>query len=184
MTQHRGSVDQTQQPPKKDAHTKDRPIKLGLFSRSFLLLAMLMLVSLGAWLQVFFSMEEGPRAHQMALRVTSAVSITKSAIQYAPDENRPELLLDLATKEGLRVQPRAVGDVLEPLPCSEYWQHVASEIRQNLGSNTLVVWSVNELPGIWVSFELGTEKFWIRSEEHTSELQSRGHLVCRLLLEK
>src|SRR5690625_2031920 len=27
--------------------------------------------------------------------------------------------------------------------------------------------------------------FWdLRSEEHTSELQSRGHLVCRLLLEK
>src|SRR5690625_5462307 len=31
--------------------------------------------------------------------------------------------------------------------------------------------------------------FWpsapvMRSEEHTSELQSRGHLVCRLLLEK
>src|SRR5690625_5894889 len=24
----------------------------------------------------------------------------------------------------------------------------------------------------------------MRSEEHTSELQSRGHLVCRLLLEK
>src|SRR5207253_11358569 len=33
------------------------------------------------------------------------------------------------------------------------------------------------------------ENFWgehllARSEEHTSELQSRGHLVCRLLLEK
>src|SRR5690625_4770070 len=26
--------------------------------------------------------------------------------------------------------------------------------------------------------------YFIRSEEHTSELQSRGHLVCRLLLEK
>src|SRR5690625_6650813 len=25
--------------------------------------------------------------------------------------------------------------------------------------------------------------YFIRSEEHTSELQSRGHLVCRLLLE-
>src|SRR5690625_6184386 len=24
----------------------------------------------------------------------------------------------------------------------------------------------------------------VRSEEHTSELQSRGHIVCRLLLEK
>src|SRR5690625_5353762 len=27
-------------------------------------------------------------------------------------------------------------------------------------------------------------KYQKRSEEHTSELQSRGHLVCRLLLEK
>src|SRR5437870_6491034 len=30
----------------------------------------------------------------------------------------------------------------------------------------------------------GLMSFDIRSEEHTSELQSRGHLVCRLLLEK
>src|SRR2546422_3642576 len=28
------------------------------------------------------------------------------------------------------------------------------------------------------------ELIWLRSEEHTSELQSRLHLVCRLLLEK
>src|SRR5438874_9098658 len=27
-------------------------------------------------------------------------------------------------------------------------------------------------------------RFWLRSEEHTSELQSRRDLVCRLLLEK
>src|SRR5437870_11197785 len=31
---------------------------------------------------------------------------------------------------------------------------------------------------------VGTERRRARSEEHTSELQSRGHLVCRLLLEK
>src|SRR5690625_6901422 len=29
-----------------------------------------------------------------------------------------------------------------------------------------------------------TVRALVRSEEHTSELQSRGHLVCRLLLEK
>src|ERR1041385_3943569 len=34
------------------------------------------------------------------------------------------------------------------------------------------------LPGRWRGFRL------CRSEEHTSELQSRLHLVCRLLLEK
>src|SRR5437660_7901431 len=38
-------------------------------------------------------------------------------------------------------------------------------------------------------WEKRTRKKWLRSapnrsEEHTSELQSRGHLVCRLLLEK
>src|SRR2546422_4493968 len=37
---------------------------------------------------------------------------------------------------------------------------------------------------IKVSSILPTHSFVIRSEEHTSELQSRLHLVCRLLLEK
>src|SRR5437870_7597379 len=32
--------------------------------------------------------------------------------------------------------------------------------------------------------EISRATWLIRSEEHTSELQSRGHLVCRLLLEK
>src|SRR5579884_4494252 len=32
--------------------------------------------------------------------------------------------------------------------------------------------------------QIGDDLLEYRSEEHTSELQSRGHLVCRLLLEK
>src|SRR3712207_7373536 len=32
--------------------------------------------------------------------------------------------------------------------------------------------------------KVGLEGFGVRSEEHTSELQSRQYLVCRLLLEK
>src|SRR5690625_6910250 len=37
----------------------------------------------------------------------------------------------------------------------------------------------------WIGKSRGVEiDFTLRSEEHTSELQSRGHLVCRLLLEK
>src|SRR5690625_6067673 len=35
-----------------------------------------------------------------------------------------------------------------------------------------------------ISRETPTAMIPMRSEEHTSELQSRGHLVCRLLLEK
>src|SRR5690625_5920599 len=39
-------------------------------------------------------------------------------------------------------------------------------------------------PPIAAVFILGIFNRRTRSEEHTSELQSRGHLVCRLLLEK
>ena len=42
----------------------------------------------------------------------------------------------------------------------------------------------NKLGDVKVS-EVGlAPKNWCRSEEHTSELQSRQYLVCRLLLEK
>lgn len=134
---------------------------LGLFSRSFLLLGGLMLVSLGAWLQVFFSMEEGPRAIQMAQRVTTAVSITRSALIYAPTSVRPALLLDLATTENLRVQPLAADDVLEPLPNSNYWSHVSQEIKKRLGPSTRVRWSVNNVPGVWVSFDINNDQYWL-----------------------
>src|SRR5690625_5671173 len=50
----------------------------------------------------------------------------------------------------------------------------------------------NALAAVAIGLELGMSFSDIqadshscqRSEEHTSELQSRGHLVCRLLLEK
>src|SRR5947209_16535184 len=38
-------------------------------------------------------------------------------------------------------------------------------------------------PVVWVHAR-GSERLRMRSEEHTSELQSRQYLVCRLLLEK
>src|SRR5690625_7045947 len=43
-----------------------------------------------------------------------------------------------------------------------------------------------ETPSVNVDINVGATRLAenIRSEEHTSELQSRGHLVCRLLLEK
>src|SRR3546814_12783094 len=91
-------------------------MRLGLFSRSFLLLAALMLVSLGAWLQVFFSMELGPRANQMAQRVITAVNITRTALIYSQNGERSKLLLALATNEGIPVYPREVTAFAEALP--------------------------------------------------------------------
>src|SRR2546422_6775406 len=42
-----------------------------------------------------------------------------------------------------------------------------------------------QLPPVTIQLPLYNERYVVeRSEEHTSELQSRLHLVCRLLLEK
>src|SRR5205085_6750691 len=41
-----------------------------------------------------------------------------------------------------------------------------------------------DLPSRRVSAALSKTATWMRSEEHTSELQSQSNLVCRLLLEK
>ncbi|WP_434089519.1 hypothetical protein [Neopusillimonas aromaticivorans] len=141
--------------------TLQSKVRLGLFSRSFLLLGVLMIVSLGAWLEVFFSMEEGPRAIQMAQRVSTSLSITRSALIHASPDTRTDLLLDLATKDSLRIQPREPTDTLEPLPNSNYWNHVTAEIKNRLGTGVLIMWSVNGMPGVWISFEIEDERFWL-----------------------
>src|SRR5690625_1761284 len=77
-----------------------------------------------------------------------------------------------------RVKTIKVGNPLDPevmmgaQASTEQQEKILSYIKlgQEEGAELLIGGEVNELGD--------------RSEEHTSELQSRGHLVCRLLLEK
>src|SRR5690625_5850781 len=62
---------------------------------------------------------------------------------------------------------------IEPGTCSKY--HEKSSPPEDCGACTMDCGSI-ALAADAISA--------VRSEEHTSELQSRGHLVCRLLLEK
>src|SRR5690625_5533949 len=48
----------------------------------------------------------------------------------------------------------------------------------------IISWPVNFVLEFVRNTPLLVQLYFLRSEEHTSELQSRGHLVCRLLLEK
>src|SRR5258708_21966368 len=50
------------------------------------------------------------------------------------------------------------------------------------GRPTAITWAARRAPSLSAN-PLGTQPIR-RSEEHTSELQSPDHLVCRLLLEK
>ncbi len=148
-------------------------VRLSLFGRTFLLLAALMLVSLGAWFQAFLSMELGPRAHQVAQRIITSVNITCTALIYSQNEERSKLLLDLAANEGIQVYPREVTDFTEPLLQDDYWERIALHIRNRFGNDTKIAWSVNQIPGFWVSFQIGKDLYWLVFERDEISLTGR-----------
>src|SRR5690625_6865571 len=73
--------------------------------------------------------------------------------------------------------------MLELLPfLNADWIQLTSRVMEDAGqiifSNLALLFAIGVAIGLVADGAAG------RSEEHTSELQSRGHLVCRLLLEK
>src|SRR5207253_7077475 len=63
-------------------------------------------------------------------------------------------------------------------PLEEVAEHSSEQVAEALKSASAAFASWRETP------MSERARLMRRSEEHTSELQSRGHLVCRLLLEK
>src|SRR5690625_5987846 len=61
---------------------------------------------------------------------------------------------------------------------------LASVPPAKAGAASAVSETAYELGAVLGTAVLGSILTAVRSEEHTSELQSRGHLVCRLLLAK
>src|SRR5687768_18434067 len=59
----------------------------------------------------------------------------------------------------------------------------ATVARGAIGVTIGAALASKERPVVSLLFSVASV-LWARSEEHTSELQSRLHLVCRLLLEK
>ena len=159
---------------------------MGLFTRTFLLLSALMLASLAAWLQVFITLEMGPRATQMSKRVATSVNLTRAALAYSSTSERPSVLLELASREGLQVYPRTADDQVESLPDEEYWQQVAVLVRDLLGQETVLAWEVDDQPGFWVSFRIDDEKYWLMFERQeiglTGGIEWLGWGAAALLL--
>src|SRR5690554_7664800 len=91
-------------------------------------------------------------------------------------EGWPQDLLDMFyIDEETLALARATGEGEEAAP-----KHVDSNGAELSAGDSVVLIKDLDVKGSSLTAKRGTT----RSEEHTSELQSRPHLVCRLLLEK
>jgi two-component system, OmpR family, osmolarity sensor histidine kinase EnvZ len=137
------------------------PSAPGLFWRTFLLIMLLLAVSSVAWLQSFRLFEREPRAQQLAEQIISIVNITRSALLYSDPIVRLALLADLADNQGIRIVPLEQSDRVQPFPDSPVASRARERVTNALGSRTRIAAEVNGVPGIWVSFAIDADEYWV-----------------------
>src|SRR5690606_39394954 len=64
-----------------------------LLWRAFLLIAVVIVLAIGAWVQIFRAYDVEPRTRQVAQMVVSVVNLTRTALVTAQPELRRELLV-------------------------------------------------------------------------------------------
>ncbi len=142
----------------------------GVFWRTFLLLALLIGASLAAWFQSFRIIERAPRAQQIAQTIVSVVNVTRSALVHSDPAKRTDLLADLASNESIRIYPLEPSDVVEPLRESPSNGLMLDYVRARLGRDTRMVRSVNGQEGLWVSFSIDGDDYWVAFERDRLEV--------------
>ncbi|MGI4984986.1 MAG: ATP-binding protein [Janthinobacterium lividum] len=133
----------------------------GLFWRTFLLIALLIAVSLTAWFQSFRVIEREPRAQRVALQLVAIVKLTRTALLYSDPDLRRALLQDLESNEGVRVYPRESGDRFVLQPDGPVNRLIESDLRKRLGDDTAIAASVNGIAGVWISFKIDDDDYWV-----------------------
>jgi len=129
----------------------------GLFWRTFLLIS----VSLAAWFQSFRVIEREPRAERVALQLISVVKLTRTALLYSDPDLRRALLQDLESNEGVRVYPREAADKFQLQPDEPLTRLIEHNVRGRLGEDTVIAASVNGIPGVWISFKIDDDDYWV-----------------------
>ncbi|MFM0051163.1 ATP-binding protein [Caballeronia grimmiae] len=133
----------------------------GLFWRTFALIALLIAVSLTAWFQSFRVIEREPRAQRVALQLVAVVKLTRTALLYSDPDLRRALLQDLESNEGVRVYPRETTDKYRLQPDESLNRLIERDVRGRLGNDTIIAQSVNDIPGVWISFKIDDDDYWV-----------------------
>ncbi len=137
---------------------------VSLFWRTFILLAGLLLVSIGAWLQTLRTFELEPRAIQTAQQIASLVNLSRAALVHADAIARVSLIKTMTEQEGVRIMPREPDDRFEAFGEDSLGRRMALELLNRLGPDTVVAKSVNAEPGLWVGFTIDDDVYWLRTD--------------------
>lgn len=139
-------------------------IRLGLFWRTFLLLAVLLLVSILAWLQTLRMFELEPRAVQLAQQIASLVNLSRAALVHSDGIARVSLIKTMSVQEGVRIVPREPDDRFELLDEDTLARRMSLELALRLGPQTVVARRVNGEPGLWVGFQIEGDGYWLLTD--------------------
>ncbi len=145
---------QTEQAPRR--------LKFSLFWRTFFLLALLILCSSLAWLQMFRTQEYEPRILRNAHQIATVVNLTKIALMNSDAIARVALLKMLADEEAVSIQTREPGDRIELFGSGGVEQRLIEEMVKRLGPGTVVASRVNDEAGLWIGFQMERDSYWLQ----------------------
>ncbi len=157
-------------------------LKSGLLWRTFILLAILITVSMVAWVASFRMLERDPRAKQIAAQVVSMVTITRAALTHSAPDSRRELLFDLASNEGIRIYPLEKTDRVVPLSDTSITSLLQENVMSRLGPDTRFAGKVNGVAGFWVSFKIDNDgddddMYWLMLDRERIERKPSGQVL-------
>ena len=126
-----------------------------------LLIALLLAISIYASLKIFDYFEREPRATTAALQAVTIVNYTRASLIAAQDSRRLALLSELTGREGVRVYVADFLEDIEPLPDDPFINLIANKIRERLGVETIITVNHYGIPGLWISFNVEQDDFWV-----------------------
>jgi two-component system, OmpR family, osmolarity sensor histidine kinase EnvZ len=141
-----------------------RKLKLSLFWRTFILLALLILFSSLAWLQMFRTQEYEPRILRNAHQIATVVNLTKNALVHTDAIARVSLLKTLADEEDVSIQIREPGDQIQAFGTSGLERRLVKEMLNRLGPDTLIASQVNQVDGLWIGFKIERDSYWLQMD--------------------
>ena len=126
-----------------------------------LLIALLLAIGQFASLKIFEYFEREPRAQATALQAVTVVNYTRASLIASQENLRLALLSELTGKEGVRIYYADFMEEIAPLPDDPFINMVADKIRERLGVQTIITTNHYGIDGLWVSFGIDQDDFWV-----------------------